>query len=75
MIKNKKKSVPNIFNRKINKYNYFKFNNLYIQIANEIANRIEETNLDFENALEINSKNYNVGKQIKKTNLIQNFQW
>ena len=47
MIKNKKKSVPNIFNRKINKYNYFKFNNLYIQIANEIANRIEETNLDF----------------------------
>ena len=72
MIKNKKNSIPNIFNRKINKYNYFKFNNLYIQIANEIANRIEETNLDFENALEINSKNYNVGKQIKKTNLIQN---
>ena len=72
MIKNKKKSVPNIFNRKINKYNYFKFNNLYIQIANEIANRIEETNLDFENALEINSKNYNAGKQIKKTKLIKN---
>lgn len=72
MIKNKKKSVPNIFNRKINKYNYFKFNNLYIQIANEIANRIEETNLSFENALELNSKNYNAGNQIKKTKLIKN---
>ena len=48
MIKNIQNSIPKIFNRKIKKYNYFKFNDLYLQIACEIANRIKETNLDYE---------------------------
>jgi len=72
MIKNIQNSIPKIFNRKIKKYNYFKFNDLYLQIACEIANRIKETNLDFEYALEINSKTHNAGRQIKKTKLVKN---
>jgi SAM-dependent methyltransferase len=72
MNKNKQNSVTQIFNRKNIKYNFFQTSNLYIEIADEIAERIKETNLNYEYAVELNSKIINVGIQIEKTKLIKN---
>lgn len=72
MNKNLQNSVPKIFNRKNKKYNYFQISDLYEKIAYEIAERITETSLNFEYALELNSKIINSGKIIKKTKLVKN---
>src|SRR6056300_1459757 len=65
-------SIPEIFNRKTIKHNHFKFNKLYKQIANELAERIKETNINFEYALELNSKTLSTGTQIENTKLVKN---
>ncbi|MBH88180.1 MAG: hypothetical protein CMJ12_03370 [Pelagibacterales bacterium] len=71
MIKNTQNSIPKIFNREAIRYNYFKFNKLYLQIANELAERIKETNINFEHALELNSKTFIVGEKIENTKLVK----
>lgn len=72
MNKSIQNSIPQIFNRKNKRKNYFKINDLYLKIADDIAERITETNLNYENALEINSKIIYTGKKIEKTKIIKN---
>jgi len=67
-----KSLIPQIFDRKNIQINNTKPNKLYINIASEIATRLKETNLYFENALELNSKTINTSIQIQETNLIKN---
>ena len=64
--------IPQIFDRKNIKVNNIKTNILYTKIASEIATRLKETNLYFENALELNSKTINTSINIKETKLIKN---
>ena len=72
MNNNIQNSVPVIFNRNNKKFKSIKINDLYMKIAHEIAERVKETNLDFENALEINSKVINSGIKLKETKIIKN---
>ena len=72
MNNNIQNSVPVIFNRNNKKFKSIKINDLYIKIAHEIAERVKETNLDFEKALEINSKVINSGIKLKETKIIKN---
>ena len=67
-----KSSIPQIFNRKNIQASYIKTNNLYVKIASEIATRLKETNLEFENTLELNSKTIDTSKKIQETKLIKN---
>lgn len=72
MIKNKKNSIPKIFNRKTIKYKNFPLNKIYMQIAKEIADRINENNINFEYALELSSKSLITGQQVKNNKKIKN---
>ena len=65
--------IPQIFNRKNIQINTIEPNKLYLNIASEIALRLKETNLNFENVLELNSKTIDTSIKIKETNLIKNF--
>jgi len=67
-----KSSIPQIFNRKNIQASYIKTNDLYVKIASEIATRLKETNLEFENTLELNSKTIDTSKKIQETKLIKN---
>ena len=64
--------IPQIFDRKNIQANNIKTNNLYAKIASEIAIRLKETNLYFENTLELNSKIIDTSIKIKETRLIKN---
>jgi ubiquinone/menaquinone biosynthesis C-methylase UbiE len=67
-----KSSIPQIFDRKKIRPNQIIVNNLFNKIASEIALRLKETNLSFENALEINSKTLETSIKIQDTRLIKN---
>ena len=67
-----KPSIPQIFNRKNIQASHIKTNALYVKIASEIATRLKETNLEFENTLELNSKTIDTSKKIQETKLIKN---
>lgn len=64
-------SVPQIFNRKNIEFNYYRTNAIYLKIADEITERIKETNLSYEYALELNTKTINASEKIIKTKLIK----
>ena len=65
-------SIPQIFDRKNIQASHIKTNNLFEKIASEIAIRLQETNLYFENTLELNSKTIDTSIKIKETKLIKN---
>jgi SAM-dependent methyltransferase len=65
--------IPQIFNRKNIQINTIKPNKLYVNIASEIAIRLKETNLHFEDVLELNSKSIDTSIKIQETKLIKNF--
>ena len=66
-----KSLIPQIFDRKNTQINTIQPNKLYVNIASEIAIRLKETNLHFENVLELNSKSIYTSLKIKETKLIK----
>lgn len=67
-----KSSIPHIFDRKKIKPSQNMVNNLFNTLASEVALRLKETNLNFENALELNSKTLETSLKIQDTKLIKN---